>query len=108
MINELANTDFCERGRHLQSLSIKNFRSFSSKQSFNLAHPDGRKGSGLSVIVGENNSGKSTILEAITHIQRYSHLRADERHKSHWSQIEVSLCYGAKAKWIFGKNKNGY
>lgn len=51
----------------IQSLSISYFKGFSTPNNileFNM--PDGQtKGSGLNVFLGENNTGKSTIFEAI-------------------------------------------
>lgn len=59
---------FCEaENPFLQSIEIKGFRGFADTGTFNFAIPDGRtSGSGLTLIVGANNSGKSTILEALS------------------------------------------
>lgn len=54
----------------INKLVIKNFKGFakeSTELKFNI--PDGSEGSGLNVFIGENNSGKSTILEAIDFIR---------------------------------------
>ena len=48
----------------VKSLKIKGFRSFSEETVLKLAIPNGEEGSGLTVIVGPNNSGKSSIIEA--------------------------------------------
>ena len=48
----------------VKSLKIKGFRSFSEETVLKLALPNGEEGSGLTVIVGPNNSGKSSIIEA--------------------------------------------
>ncbi len=40
-------------------------RGFAIRQSVNFAVPNGTVGSGLTVLVGPNNSGKSTIVEAL-------------------------------------------
>lgn len=50
----------------ITAITIKGFRGFSSEKTINFAQPDGTPGSGLTVIVGPNNSGKSSITEAIT------------------------------------------
>ena len=55
---------------HINSLHVKNFKGFSEEKnslSFNI--PNGEKGSGLNIFIGENNSGKSTVLEAIDFIR---------------------------------------
>ena len=50
----------------IKELSIFGFRGFSKKQTFKFAIPDGKKdGSGLTVLVGANNAGKTTVIEAI-------------------------------------------
>lgn len=48
-----------------ESIKIKGFRGFADEQKLKLAKPyDGKIGSGLTVIVGPNNGGKSTIIES--------------------------------------------
>ena len=50
----------------IKELSILGFRGFGEKQTIEFALPDGKNdGSGLSIITGSNNSGKTTIVEAI-------------------------------------------
>jgi len=46
-------------------LTIQGLRGFQESQSISLAQPNGKLGSGLTVIVGANNSGKSTAIEAL-------------------------------------------
>jgi len=46
--------------------TVESFRNFSEKQSLILAKPENDKtGSGLTYIVGENNTGKTSLLEAM-------------------------------------------
>lgn len=49
----------------IRKLSIQGLRGYAEKKSIEFAQPDGSVGSGLTIIVGPNNSGKSTILEAL-------------------------------------------
>lgn len=49
----------------LQSMSIRGLRGFATEQTINFAIPHGSPGSGLTVIVGANNAGKSTVIEAL-------------------------------------------
>ena len=50
----------------IKNLSIEGLRGFSEKREFNFSIPDKvNPGSGLTVLVGPNNSGKSTVIEAI-------------------------------------------
>lgn len=48
----------------VKSIEILGLRSFGSSQTLNLALPNGNVGSGLTVLVGPNNGGKSTVVEA--------------------------------------------
>lgn len=57
----------------ITSVSIEGFRGFARRQEFNLAIPNGsRPGSGLTLLVGPNNSGKSTVIEAIQAVTQVS------------------------------------
>jgi len=56
---------------YIKELGISNFKSFDSALStivFNV--PDGQTlGSGLNILVGENNTGKSTVFEAVDFVR---------------------------------------
>jgi predicted ATPase len=47
----------------LESLTIQGFKSFGEAQTITFAQPDGTPGSGLTLIVGPNKSGKSTLFQ---------------------------------------------
>ncbi|WP_130806025.1 ATP-dependent nuclease [Senegalia massiliensis] len=49
----------------IKELSISGFRGFGKEQKINFSLPNGELGSGISFFVGSNNSGKTTILEAL-------------------------------------------
>ena len=50
----------------IKTLSIEGFRGFSRRIDIDFSVPDGvNPGSGLTVLVGANNSGKTTVLEAL-------------------------------------------
>ena len=49
----------------LEKLEISGFRGFSERQSLELSIPDTKPGSGLTIITGANNSGKSSIIECL-------------------------------------------
>ena len=52
--------------RFLKTLSIAGYRGFNESRVINLALPNKqREGSGLTIITGANNSGKSTVIEAL-------------------------------------------
>ncbi len=52
----------------IKSLSCLGFRGFSHKQTLELATPNGEPGSGLTVLVGPNGGGKSTLVECFNMI----------------------------------------
>ncbi len=52
----------------IKAIEIYGFRGFAAKQRVELALPNGKPGSGLTLIVGPNNSGKSTVVEALRFI----------------------------------------
>ena len=52
----------------IKSLYCLGFRGFSQKHVLNLAVPNGTPGSGLTVLVGPNGGGKSTLVECFNKI----------------------------------------
>lgn len=50
---------------YIEEISIQGFRGFKEKETVKFSYPDGNGRSGLNIIVGQNCSGKSTIMEAI-------------------------------------------
>ena len=49
----------------LQKLELRGLREFATLQELSFAIPNGNVGSGLTTLVGPNNSGKSTVVEAL-------------------------------------------
>lgn len=49
----------------IEKVEISGFRGFSTRQALRFSVPDGRPGSGLTIITGANNSGKSSIIECL-------------------------------------------
>ena len=49
----------------LKKILINGLRGFGEEEIINFSLPDKKNGSGLNIIVGPNNSGKTTIIEAI-------------------------------------------
>jgi AAA15 family ATPase/GTPase len=45
----------------IKTLEIEHYRGFFEKQVINFVIPSGKKGSELILIVGPNNSGKTTV-----------------------------------------------
>ncbi len=74
-------------------LKIHGFRGFSEEQTLNIAVPNGREGSGLTVIVGPNNSGKSTIFESLRAINLHDapSITEGRRNKAAGDKIKISI-----------------
>ncbi|OTG91098.1 ATP-dependent nuclease [Acinetobacter sp. ANC 3813] len=54
----------------IKSLKVQDFKGFSKEDNFlEFSLPNGEAGSGLNIFIGENNCGKSTILEAIDFVR---------------------------------------
>ena len=49
----------------ISTLDITGYRGFAQEQTLHFAQPNGAVGSGLTIIVGPNNGGKSTIVESL-------------------------------------------
>lgn len=49
----------------INSLTVNGLRGFGEEKTINFAVPNGSNGSGLTIIVGANNTGKTTIIEAL-------------------------------------------
>lgn len=50
---------------HISSLTVSGLRGFSSPQTIEFALPTEKPGSGLTILIGPNNGGKSTVVEAL-------------------------------------------
>lgn len=55
---------------HLERLEITGLRGFAKTECLELAIPNGKFGSGITILVGPNNAGKSTVVEAFTTLSR--------------------------------------
>ena len=55
-----------EGAMSVKSLTINGFRGFSKQQTLRLAQPSNQAGTGLTILVGPNNGGKSTIIESFS------------------------------------------
>ncbi len=53
-----------------EKIKIKGLRGFETEQELEIAIPNGEIGSGLTIVVGPNNSGKSTIYESLRAISQ--------------------------------------
>lgn len=72
----------------LEKLSVTGYRGFENMQHLRLAVPTGEPGSGLSIVVGPNNGGKSALLESIFLVSRAKpiNLPADD---PTWNRVKI-------------------
>lgn len=54
----------------IRELSVHGYRGFAEPSSVTFAIPNGAAGSGLTILVGSNNAGKSSIVEALHFLSR--------------------------------------
>jgi predicted ATPase len=78
----------------IQSISCKGYRGFATKQSLKLAVPNGKPGSGLTVLVGPNGGGKSTLVECFNKISlanRNASFSKGKRNLKAGDMVEIEL-----------------
>lgn len=79
----------------IKELTLTNFKSFTGDPTvmgFNV--PNGSRGSGLNIFVGENNTGKSTIFEAVDFLRNGTKkLPEDIRNKNCVNVASVQLLF---------------
>jgi predicted ATP-dependent endonuclease of OLD family len=54
----------------LSRLQITGLRGFATTGQIDFAIPNGKEGSGITVLVGPNNGGKSTVVESLRVLSR--------------------------------------
>ena len=73
----------------LEKLSIQNYKGFYEEQSIDFAiHDDLKPGSGLTLIVGPNSTGKTTIIEGLL-FDENKKFRESERHPGKQPRIKI-------------------
>lgn len=93
----------------IHSISCLGFRSFSEKQTLNLAIPNGKPGSGLTVLVGPNGGGKSTLVECFNKIANSSRGASFSKGKRNilaGDVVEIEVCFD-NDKGVLRTNKGG-
>lgn len=77
----------------LERVAIQHYRGFYHRREIHPAIPNGAQGSGLTVLVGPNNSGKTTVLDAIRLVVGGA-LRVDMEHRHPNHALAISLRNG--------------
>lgn len=75
----------------IKSLKIHGYRGFSVSRKIDFAIPNGDRGSGLSILVGPNNAGKSSIVEALNIIARTAKKSISEGKRNQQAGDRVSF-----------------
>lgn len=83
----------------IETLKLSYFKGFSCENTtLNFSIPNSKLGSGLNIFIGENNSGKSTIFEAISflrdeikEVERLKNKQADNTQPNEAS-VELTFC----------------
>ncbi len=77
----------------IRKLSIEGLRGFGKRQEISFSLPNGNRGSGISFLVGSNNSGKTTILEALRlfNVNGYKTPSISERKRNRKCNYKVNI-----------------
>lgn len=99
----------------LKSLSIAEYKGFFEEQIIHFAIPNGKLGSGLTLILGPNNSGKTTLIESLL-IKTEKKFRESERHVGISPRISIvysdgvssftNVDHGSQIKLVEGSNRH--
>ena len=78
---------------NIKTITISGLRGFADPQMLPLAIPNGKAGSGLTILVGPNNGGKSTIVEAFRALSKSSapSFPIGKRNKLAGAQINIVI-----------------
>jgi predicted ATP-dependent endonuclease of OLD family len=91
----------------LNSLEVEHFKGFYEKEKIEFAIPDNiNKGSGLTIITGQNNAGKSTLLETLL-INKHDRLEKSARHLIKKPVIKINSNDNFQRNQIFTVTNHG-
>ena len=80
---------------NLKTLKIENYKGFYEEQIINFAIPNGKDRSGLTLVVGPNNTGKTTIIEALAFTNK-KRFEESDRHGNDKPKITFEFDDGKK------------
>lgn len=73
-------------------LTIKGVRGFSEEQTLRFAVPTGKIGSGITILVGPNNGGKSSVIESLQALsQKEASFSEGKRNKRAGDRINIGI-----------------
>lgn len=88
--------------KRVTSVTVKGLRGFSTDQTLHFAVPDGKSpGSGLTIIVGPNSGGKTSIVEAIQAVNPNSNadFSREQRNKDADDKVSIVVTQQDGQKW---------
>lgn len=94
----------------LEKIEISGFRGFSKKSKIVFSRPNGTPGSGLNIIVGANNSGKTTIIESMRYLRENPNgisFSTGKRNKSANSKVEMNFFFDSDKSFSFVTPSSG-
>jgi predicted ATP-dependent endonuclease of OLD family len=91
----------CTTAMVLTEIEILGFRGFKNRGVLNFAIPNGQNGSGLTIITGPNNAGKSSILECLkARAGHQSPSFTDVARNADVQEVEITYTVGDKKELI--------
>ena len=92
----------------INELSCCGYRGFATKQSLKLATPNGKRGSGLTVLVGPNGGGKSTLVECFSKIAANDvSFTEGKRNKLAGDKVSINITYDGKTGLLESVHEGG-
>lgn len=86
----------------VKDLTIKNFRCFANENITGINLPDGTTpASGLNIFIGENGSGKTTVLEAINHLTQSSYTTNNTMEINDFNDMSQDISIIYKSSKVF-------
>lgn len=86
----------------IEKITCLGYRGFSTKQTLQLATPNGSRGSGLTTLIGPNGGGKSTLVECFSKLVTPDvSFTEGKRNKLAGDKIQIGITYdGRDAKLV--------
>ena len=80
--------------KRIKALSIHGYRGFGKQQKLRFAQPNGQLGSGLTIIVGPNGGGKTTVIESLRSFAADEPtFSAGKRNPAAYDRVSISIQY---------------
>ena len=80
--------------KRIKSLSIRGYRGFGEQQELHFAQPNGEPGSGLTIIVGPNGGGKTTVIESLrSFASKEPTFSTEKRNHAAGDRVSISIQY---------------